>query len=181
MAAETFTQTYTFRDAKGQTATMRFYITSLTSSLANANTAAAALTTAVANLSNAFLQAAHGPSDGGTRPVTYGNAAQFEEVPSKAQMLFASAVGSLHRFMIPAPIAAAFKADLQTVDPANASVIAFVNAVTTAVAAGDAFVSSRDGVQITRYLGGLYRGRKVGRRISTLVRDSTLTDKLPAL
>lgn len=182
MAAATALQTATFRDSKGQVATVRFYVHSIAGTPANLTTVAQAVVTAIANMSVAAFQAAHGPQNSNQLPVTYGaSGTDYQDVQMKAVMAFSSATGAIHRYMVPAPTAAQFKSDKQTLDPANANVAALITAMTTSVAAGDAFVSDRDGNQITLYLGGLFKARRVSKVRSINVRDSSLTAGLPAL
>lgn len=183
MAASTVLQTVTFRDAKGQTATFKYYVTSLTAAVANLATAATAINNALVALSNAAEQSARGPVNTGQLPLTYGaSAAQYQDVPQKAVLTFASATGALHRYQVPSPKLVIFKADQQTVDPGQALLAAFKNAFVATYAAGDAFASSKDGNQIVSYIGGVYRASKgPRRRLGITVLDSSQTAGLPAI
>lgn len=182
MAALTALQTVTFRDAKGQTATVRYFITSAAGLAANLASASNTIIIALAALSNAAFQGAHGPENSNPLPVTYGaSGADYQEVQMKAQLSFSSATGAIHRYLVPAPLVTIFKADRQTVDPANTALAAFTSAFLATYSAGDTRVTDRDGNAITVYLGGLYKARRVSKIRGIPVRDSTLTAGLPAL
>lgn len=186
MAASTQLQSLNYRDAKGQTASFKFWITSLTAVEANMTDVATAVSNAIGSLNTAitlaFLQSAHGPLNTNPLPLTYGvSGADYQEIQMKAQFTFTDSIGTIHRFAVPAPGTGIFKADRQTVDPANGFVATFIAAMTAALHAGDAFVSSRDGEQIKVYIGGVFRAGKVKRRLGITVKDSTLTTGLPAI
>lgn len=54
----------------------------------------------------------------------------YEDIEDKAVMTFVDANGKTHNFKLPAPKAAIFMADKQTVDKTNALVIAYAGAMT---------------------------------------------------
>jgi hypothetical protein len=176
------TQTFTFRDAKGNTASMRFWLNDAASvvnpPVVNAQDLASTLRTALVAASNAAYQASSGPlSEHGT--AAYGaTGAQYQDVPMKGTFVFQDTAGRLHRYALPAPKIALFKADQQTIDPANALVIAVKTAL---LATQDGtFFCSPDGTALHDFMGGVWQGRKIRRKLNILVLDPTLTPALPA-
>lgn len=157
MANTVFQQSYTFRDVKGQTSTMRFYLSA--ADAAAAATAGQALGTALAAHSNAALQNARGPYSLPPGPVTYGGTdGSYSEVEDKAELVFATASGSIHRYRLPACNKGLFLADLETVDP-NGGVGAIITAVI-----GNA--CSRDGSVVQSFIGGVRTRSPHQRRIN---------------
>lgn len=134
MAYQSDRGSLTFRDAKMQTSTMRFPIDG---SLRSANLAA--LAAAAATISNATVRYQGQPL---ARPVA-GAAAVYQTVEDKAVFVFTDAAGGVHRFRLPAPKAAVFQADGETIDFSNADVATWVAAVIANAIpiGGGAFVS----------------------------------------
>lgn len=167
MAANTIArQSFGFRDAKGNTARMNFYIYY---DAAEATPAAAVvgsgLSSAVFNLSNAAFGGAYGPY-GQIVVAAYGTNSTFASVEDKAMLTFQAADGSLHRFNVPAPKSAIFLSDAETVNPANALVLALQTALhASSVSAAP---STRGGVLFgaTSFVGGIRQRRKTRRRIN---------------
>lgn len=153
----TFPQTVSYRDAKGQTSVMKFFVSAATAALAL--TAAENIVTALAALTNAAQNNAKGAYT--TSPVTnaYGTDATFETVEDKAMLTYQTSTGQNHRYMVPAPLAAIFLADSETVDTANSLVAAL-----TAVMVGHA--CSGDGVLLAGYVGGIRIRRKLKRKFN---------------
>jgi hypothetical protein len=118
----------TYRDAKGNTARVSYYVAS-SGTQATQATAAAAVSTSITALSNAVLQAAIGPATSVRQEVVYGTNSEFPTVEDKAVFTFQTADGAIHRFQIPAPQSAIFLSDGETVDPANTAVVTFTSAV----------------------------------------------------
>lgn len=174
-------QTYTFRDAKGNTSTMKFFLDFTATTVESASTSAGTILSALTPLTNAAVQSLHGPA------TEYGVAqygahvanGAYESIIEKAVMVFQDASGQLHRFQVPAPKVSIFKADKVTVDPANASVMAFIAAITGLLTAG-VFVCTRQDIGFSNYMGGVYRSAKLRRRLNILVLEPDLTGSLPA-
>lgn len=160
-------ETVTYRDAKGNTARTSFYVAS-TGTLTAQNTAALAVLTALDALTNCALASATGPATNPALPVVYGTNAAYPSVEDKAIFTFTSAVGSIHRFQVPAPLAAIFLADGETIDPANTLVTAFTSAVV-------ANTVSRDGVAITFGAFGTRIRRKMHRKFNIFTKNPALT------
>lgn len=159
-------QYYTFRDAKNQTAVVGFYVTGGT--IDDQNAGAAAIQVTLQALTNAHLEGGTGPAPiGPTAPVA-GTNAVFANVEDKAAFVFDTATGAIHRLSIPAPKAAIFQADGETIDYGNAAVAAFVGAyVANAV--------TRDGAHITESIGGGRTRARTRRRFNVRTRNPALT------
>lgn len=120
-------QTLTFRDSSGRLARMRYNVNAATAALQF--TASAAIKTAILPLTNCAFQSSRGPVTDPPTEVVYGTNADFPSAEDKAVFTFQTAAGAIHRFQVPAPKAAIFQADGQTVDPTNTDVVAFVAAI----------------------------------------------------
>jgi hypothetical protein len=157
--AVTLPQTASFRDAKGQTATVKFFVHAADEPTALTDAQAIVTALADAALTNAALQNAKGAYT--TQPTvnTYGTNAVYETIEDKAMLTFETASGAIHRYQVPAPVAAIFLADDETVDPANAKVTAL-----TAAMIGKA--CSEDGVLIASYIGGIRIRKKLKRKFN---------------
>lgn len=160
-------QTITWRDAKGNTARSTFYVAS-GGTLASQNTAALAIINAMAPLSNAVQQAYNGPANAPATEVVYGTNAEFASVEDKAVFTFQTATGSIHRFQIPAPIAAMFLADGETVDPANTAVVTFTSAVVA-----NAFTRGDEAITFGAF--GTRVRRKMHRKLTIFVKNPALS------
>ena len=166
-------QSYTWRDAKGQTARTRFFVLYDGAGFADAESAAGGVRAATAAMTNAALQGGNGP-DGETLLPSYGAQAVYEDVEDKAVMTFLDDKGNVHRYQIPAPKTAIFTADGQTVDSGNALVIAYVAAMkaTTGVAA----IGSRSLRQLTVFVGGVRQRRKNIRKMTIFTLSAKLDE-----
>lgn len=160
-------QTVVWRDAKGNTATTRYYVAS-GGTLTTQNTAALAIYNAMVPLTNASAQALHGPANAPATEVIYGTNAEFPTVEDKVVFTFQSANGSIHRYQIPAPKSSIFLADGETVDPANTDVVAYTSAVVA-----NAF--SRDDIAVTFGGFGIRKRVKLRRKLTIFTKDPTLT------
>ena len=131
MAALHAKQSYSLMDAKGQVARVVLALNYDGAEAApDAWTVGSGMAAAIAGASNAFLFAASGPY-GYLVPKQYGARADYVDAEDKAVLTFQDNVGALHRFSIPAPKAALFMADGQTVSPTSALVEAFITALIT--------------------------------------------------
>jgi hypothetical protein len=119
-----YLETFIWRDAKGNTAATRYFVGGT-----NSVTSALNIMNAQKAITNAFLQAAHGPLTLPAQEVVYGAAADYRDVEDKAVFTFQDAFGGIHRFQVPAPIAGIFLPDGETVDITNTLVVAYVSAV----------------------------------------------------
>jgi len=172
-------QTYTWRDAKGNTANMKFYIDFTAGTVANASTFGGALVTLLDALTNAAIQSAHGPA-GLYGVLQYGaHPAEYQSVEQKAVLVFQDSSGQLHRFKLPAPVVAMFLADQQTVNPAFGGVASLITKLTTADVNG-VFAVSRQDLPFSNYIGGFYATTKLRRRLNVTVLTPALTPSTPA-
>jgi hypothetical protein len=168
----TYPQTYSFRDAKGQTSTMRMWIVNATD--AGAKTAGVAVRTALDALTNAAPGPASGADSTAPAPNAYGTSAQYANIEDKALLTFQTATGAIHRYQLPAPIVGAFEADQETVKVPNgagdAQQILLQNLVTAMV--GN--VSSRDASLLASFIGGIYIRRRFKRKFNIFTKDPDL-------
>jgi hypothetical protein len=109
----TYPQTFSFRDAKGQTSTIRMWIVNATA--AGALAAGQAVHNALDALTNASPGPAKGAYNTAPAPNAYGTAAQYANIEDKALLTFQTATGAIHRYQLPAPLVAAFDTDQETV------------------------------------------------------------------
>lgn len=147
-----------WRDVKGNTAAVRFYIDSTLSDSA-AHSAASAVINAITAITNAAFQSASGPATSVAGPVAYGTAAQFATVEDKAVMTFSGADGSLHRYQIPAPKVDIFEVDQETVEADQTDVAAFI-------AAAIANIHTASGAALSSFVGGVRVRRKMHRKLT---------------
>jgi hypothetical protein len=159
-------QSYTFRDSKGNTARISFFVSG-----ANATaqaTAANNVFVTITPLTNAAFQSSSGPETAVPTEVVYGTSATYENAEDKAVFTFQTAAGGIHRYQIPAPIAGMFLADGETVDNSNVAVTAFVSAVI-------ANVVDRNGNPVAFGANGVRARRKLHRKLSIFTKNPTLT------
>jgi len=151
----TYPQTVSYRDAKGQTSVMKFFV--VAASAAVALTDAQAIVAALTALTNAAQGNAKGAYTTSPSTNVYGTNATYETVEDKAMLTYQTSTGQNHRYMVPAPLAAIFLADSETVDPSNGLVTALSAAMVGKAASGD-------GVLIASYVGGIRIRRKLKRK-----------------
>lgn len=161
-----------FRDVKGFSSTFKFFASY--DNLTDGAALFSAIHTAFAGLTNAVANGGVGLGTVPARSDLYGSNLIFSTIEDKASLTFLDTAGNIHRFQVPAPKDAIFLADGETVDPANGLVVAFVTAMTTAVA-GPSFACSRSGDQINHFAAGIRLRRKIRRRINIFTLNPTLT------
>lgn len=154
---------YRFRDAKGNTARMRFLFGDATS--AAIITDAGTMATALRGVSNCEVSLV----EAGGRDTAYGTQATYGSVEDKARLTFTDALFGLHHFEVPAPKAAIFLADGETVDPSNANVISLVTAFTTYI-----YANVTDTAPLA-FVGGVRSRRKMHRRLNIFVKNPAET------
>lgn len=179
--SETAIQTYTWRDAKGNTATNRFYIDFSATDEGNGGGFALALKNAIAAITWSALQSAHGLYNAfGTAQYGAHNAlGAYETIEQKLVFVLQDSVGRLFRFRFPAPKIAIFLADKQTMDPANANIATLVGLLTAPDANGVQAVT-RDGLPFSNCMGGYFAAVKLRRRVNVLTLTPPLTPEEPA-
>jgi len=159
-------------DAKGHYAHIRFY-----ASLDSNNDGSALLSAFVTEteaITNAVYNGGLGVGNGIQIPGTYGVQADYGSAEDKALFTFVDSGGNIHRYQVPAPKAAIFYADGETVNPANGLVAAWVNVMTN-FAANAYFISSRDGEPLSTFVGGIRLRRRMQRRLNIFIKNPAET------
>ena len=169
----TYPQTFSFRDAKGQTSTVRMWIVNATA--AGALAAGSAIHAALDALTNAAPGPAKGAFNTAPAPNTYGTATQYANIEDKALLTFQTATGAIHRYQLPCPIVAAFMTDEETVKTPDGGGDAQQVLLDTLVTAMVGNVSSRDGVLLDSYIGGIYIRRRFKRKFDIFTKDPSET------
>ncbi len=161
MPTNTVLQSYSFRDSRGMTSTMKFWVT--TDNAADAATLGGAITTALAAMTNAHITSTRG-SYADTPEFGYGSDAQYAPIEDKASLTYVTQRQVLHRFRVPAPKATVFMADEQTVDPADTLIVAFNTAFLDTIT--NTFVSDALGNPLTGYVGGIRTRSPLRRKVN---------------
>ena len=175
-------QHITYRDAKGNTARVSFYL----DDNGGDNNSDAVLVESIITAMNALTNAAYQSASGAVSHygvVQYGAAAtEYQPIQTKALLTYQDVAGGLHRIQIPSPKSSIFLADLETVNPANGLVTALnaLMASASVPATGTAFVCSRSGNLISNYMGGVLKTTKIRRKLTTFVLTPSLTPSEPA-
>lgn len=167
-------ESLTYRDARGNTSTIRFFVNAATA--ADRTTKAQAVIDAILPLTNALLQRASGPVDYST-PLAYPAPAAGEGfTPIEDKLVLKGQCSNLQSWSIqlPAPIEAAFLADDETPDFTQAALAALIVVLQTA-GAGGAVVSSLPGSPLALVYGGARIRRKAHRRFSLTTKNPQLT------
>lgn len=160
-AANQILQTHTFRDSKGFTSVVRYYINPNAAVEGDIASAIAAILTALKALTNAAYQGSQGYiSEYGVKQ--YGaSGTDYPSCRMKARLVYQDLAGGLHALSVPAPKLACFDADRQTVLPSGVATLNGLIATPGGVpASGTPYVSSRQGVQITNFMGGFFTARQ---------------------
>lgn len=176
--SEIYPQSITMRDAKGFTGTFRYFINGNPGTAMDVAVQVGVTRVAFAALSNAAVQSASGYNSL-TGVVQYGAAATYLPIYTKAVMLFQDSAGGMHKYRVPSPKAALFLADQQTINPANTLVMAFVAAMITA-GSGGVYNSTKSGLQIINFFGGILESAAPRRRYGFLQLTPGLTSEEPA-
>lgn len=157
----TVLQTFNFRDSRGMTGSVRLWLTS--DSATDTNDLITPFITALEALTNAHMTSSRG-SAGDTPEFGYGSDAQYAPIEDKASLTYFTARAQRHTYRIPAPKAAIFMSDEQTVNPANSLVVAFNTAILDTVTS--AFFSDAQGNPLTGYVGGIRTRSKLRRKFT---------------
>lgn len=168
-------QSFTFRDARGYSGTLRLTLASDTA--ADLTTYAAALPALLNATTNAALVSAIGPYSLDST-AGYGSPSPYLSIEDHANLTFSASDGSLHKMGIPAPLSGAdvFYEDAETVNPAGAAIAALVTALTGATSHA---VTPRGHAPFTVLVGGMRTRAKNRRRtnIRTLTPDLSGPDE----
>lgn len=161
-----FSQSYNYRDDKGQTGSVRMFI--IADTQADAEPLASDIADAIDAMTNAHHDSSIGAFTSVAGDITRGTDALYERIEDKAVMEFRTTAGAVHKYQIPAPKGAIFMTDGETVDQTNGLVTTFV----TAMLAG---AGSRDGVALGRFVGGVLGRVPLRRKFSIETRNPSLT------
>jgi hypothetical protein len=152
-------QFHTFRDAKGFTARIGYYMAANGSDFDSLAALANSILTQVKLLTNAAYQGSSGPlQEYGVKQ--YGTAAAYGSVRMKARLAFQDLSGNLHNLHIPAAKLAVFDTDEQTVKPSAVAALVALMTFSTAPASGTPFVCTAQAALITNYMGGFFVARQ---------------------
>jgi hypothetical protein len=175
-------QSYTYRDAKGYTWTLKHYIHYLNDTsahLADARTVGSVVQGALSGtgagtlaLTNGALWRVHGPYDEADFALSYGTAAQYLNAEDKLMVAFYDSGGSIHRFGIGSPVTAAFLADQETGKASQ--LVDFVNAMTTAQ--GSAQACTKGGLFFSSAVGSVLVRRRQRRKVFLTSKSSNLDE-----
>lgn len=173
-----YEQTHTFRDAKGLTAVVRYFISANGATSDNTIVSVQAILAQIKSRTNAAYQSSSGVlSEYGVKQ--YGTAAAYASVRQKARLVFQDAAGGLHSLNLPAAKIAEFDTDEQTVLPSAVKGLTDLFAQ-TGVVIGSAvpFVATRTAIPITNFMGGFFVARQT-RRNKLFILSASLTPSEP--
>lgn len=156
---------YGFRDARGQTSRVAVLVGGATSAVVQTN-----IVTLVAKfqaLSNAHV---YDITLADTKDHTYGTAAVYQDVEDKAVLVYTDSVGGIHKYQVPAPIAAAFLADGETIDKTNGAVSGLNTSMQSFV-----YGNANDTAAVV-FVGGFRARRKFQKRTNIFTLDPTETN-----
>lgn len=160
-----------YKDAKGQTGAVKFYVNA--DSPADFTAVVQGTQAAIAPITNAVLFSIPGGWDGLEATGELGNTGTYQDITLKANMVFVDSNGTIHRYQIPAPKLSIFEPDGVTVDADDVNVAAFVTAMLFAYP-GPSHVTSRQGNVLTNFVGGTLLKRKFRRRLNIFIEDPDL-------
>jgi hypothetical protein len=183
MSTQIALQSYTFRDAKGYTWTLKHnisYSDASVTEIANGRVVAQNVLAALRGLgpgtlplTNGVWWRVHGPFDEVNIALAYGTAAQYLNAEDKLNVTLLDTAGSLHRFGIGCPVIAAFLADQETGQASQ--LVDFMSAMTTPV--GVAFACNKAGQAFTTtVVGSTLIRRRQRRKVNLLTKSSNLDE-----
>lgn len=182
MATKVGTQSYTFRDAKGYTWTLKHHISysdASSTEIGNARTVATNVGNALQGigagtlpLTNSVIQKWTGAFTADNIALAYGTAAQYLNAEDKLVVSLYDTGGALHRFGIGSPVIAAFLADQET--GKGSQLVDFVSAMTTGV--GAAFACTKSGLAFSTAVGSVLVRRRQRRKVSLVSKSSNLDE-----
>lgn len=154
------------RGQRGKTGSHLSYLNTSAATRGDAQLLASNLLSLVSACSNGAVVAGTGLASATYMPNLLGTAATYETVEDKAVLVYLTLAGTLHRLEIPAPIAAVFLADQETVNKAQANIAALTAAMTATTGAGN-FPSDRSGIAFGSLIAG-FRSRRRWQRKTTI-------------
>lgn len=174
-------QSYSYRDAKGNTASIRLYLDS-SATVAQAWQNGDNLQVDFNQLTNGAPMQAKGPFTSNPHSTTYGNTTNFQNIEDKAVFVFTDAEGSIHRYMIPAPLETIFDNDSETLLITNAHVQQLVSdmlnaayGAATPTTGNTKAVVGRNGTPLTYFAGGFRLRKRLHRRANIYTLNPSLT------
>jgi hypothetical protein len=162
-----YRQTITFRDARGFTSWMKFFVQGNTD--VQARTRATTIVNLITPATNAALQTTGGIYVQPPKPIVYGAVAKFENCEDKCRLVFATIHGAPFTIDLPAPKSRLFRADQETYNRQDAVANGLANAF---MANG---VATRDGEFVTTFIGGYRLRVPLRRRLSLPNKSPDLT------
>lgn len=161
-------------DAKGNTARVSAFMFETTGgTFQDVAGLWSSIQTSMAALTNAHVYG--GTFSAPPSKLFYGTNAEFPNIEDKAVLTFQDDDEILHRWQIPAPKAAIFLADGETVDPANGLVDAFINDIIAGDGTNLAEVTSQASHGMASFIGGTRVRRRLHRRFNIRTKDPALT------
>lgn len=114
---------------------------------------------------------------------TFNSSGDFKTVEDKMTLNFLTATGSIHRLQIPNPLVSLFLADTETVDKLNVVTSQFVsdmlNITYNSIAPRTGVLRAacdRDGVILTKFIGGFRLRRKMQRKVNIYTLSANLDE-----
>lgn len=105
--------------------------------------------------------------------VVYGASGSFDDAEDSAVFAYQTVNGGLAKISIPAPKSSIFLADNQTIDPANASVLAFNTSLVGGV--NGFFGATKSGGVMNLFIAGLRVRRPTRRKLNIFVKNPQLS------
>lgn len=129
---------------------------------------------AMVSMSNAIVVRQYGLGSQIFNPQQYGANADYPNAEDKATLIYRTSVETLVRFSIPAPLAALFLTDAETVDPGGALLATLTGLLTSSDSAGGS-ASSNGGNFIAAFVGGSRRRLRFQRKTTIWTKDPSET------
>jgi len=176
MAQEIARNTITFRDARGHTGKVSFYVAydrTVANSMTNAHDLVVSIQADLAALSNGAIVGSTGLNGAVFPPNVYGASLVYGTSEDKLRLRMLAADNTIHTLAIPAPVIAAFEADQETA--LGCAIAALVAALKTAPAAS-AFPCTRAGSAFAASLGGQLTRKKFQRKLTIYAKSANLDE-----
>jgi hypothetical protein len=176
MSVQIGRQTYTYRDARGHTGKVSFYISNDNAVAGDGDAANAIGRTVEAEitaLTNAVLVGASGPDGRTVAPNQYGASLQYATAEDKLRLRLLAADNTIHTMAIPSPKLSAFEADQETL---KGSAVTALVATLVAAAITGSFACTRAGSPFVSSLGGQLVRRKFQRKLTIYDKSANLDE-----
>ena len=171
-------QSYGFRDAKGNTSRVNFFVLYDGATFADGESAAGGVRAALVALTNAALISRRGLDGNFQNSNVFGATANYVDVEDKANLTLIATDGTFHHMQIPAPLSTIFTADGETVDQANSLVVALVTALSATTGSSGARIGSQSLSPFPAkcLVGGKRLRRKLHRRETIFTKSAKLDE-----